>query len=287
MRTFNIVADKNLHGKTFGHFLKNVLNFSDNLITLLKKGDNTFINGVHCTVRTVINQGDNINIILPETEKSTVIPVKGSLDILYEDEDVLAVNKPHSMPTHPSKYHLTDSLANLVCGHYGEEFVFRAITRLDKDTTGIVLIAKNQYSAHLLNLSMRNNDINKEYLALCYGVLTEKTEITGYIKKETERGIKRIVSAHGNYAHTLCEPVENDGQITLVKLYPKTGRTHQLRVHMSHIGHPLCGDFLYGKKDGCEKTMLHCHKLTFNHPLTKSKITLTAPIPDEYKIKRL
>lgn len=285
MKEFNFFIEKSLEGTTIKYLLKKQMRFSDKMITELKKEDCIFVNGHPCTARTVLNHGDNIKIIIPETRKNNIIPVAEPLEILYEDEDIIAVSKPSDMPTHPSKYHLTGTLANAVCGYLGKDFVFRAVTRLDKDTSGIVLIAKNKYTAEVMNRQMRENRIKKEYLAVCVGNLSEPIEIAANIKKESDRGIKRVVSEDGKYALTHCVPIKSRDGLTLVRLIPETGRTHQLRVHMSYAGYPLYGDFLYGTEVSGITTMLHCEKLTFFHPSSGNKITVTAPVPSHFAIK--
>ena len=154
----------------------------------------------------------------------------------------------------------------------------------DKDTTGIVLIAKNRYSAEILNRQIRNKTIKKEYIAICCGIIDKTGIIETNIKKETSYGIKRTVCPDGQFAKTLYIPVRSKNGNTLVKLYPETGRTHQLRVHMSHIGHPLFGDYLYGTEVNGSRTMLHCEALQFIHPTTKKQVCIKAPLPDDYFI---
>ena len=286
MKTLKFTITEQLNNKTVKYLLFNHLELSDKLVTDLKKGEYIRLNGENCTVRRVMKTGDTVSITIPETEISDIVPVKGELDILYEDEDIIAINKPSNMPTHPTKYHIDDTLANLVCGYMGEAFIFRAVNRLDKDTTGIVLIAKNRYSAEMLNRQIRNKEIIKEYVAICNGVINQDGRIEEKIKKETERGIKRIISPDGQYAKTNYYPVKSENGCTLIKLHPETGRTHQLRVHMAHIGHPLYGDYLYGKEIPGRRTMLHCSAMYFVHPSANIKMLLTAPLPDDFFINQ-
>ena len=283
MKTIEITITEQLNNKTVKHLLFNVLELSDKLVTDLKKGEYITVNSEKCTVRKELETGDVLKIIIPETETSDIIPVKGELEILFEDEDIIALNKPANMPTHPTKYHIDDTLANLVCGYLGNGFVFRAVNRLDKDTTGVVLIAKNRYSAEILNRQIRNKEIEKTYMAICCGILENSGTVEENIKKETVRGIKRIISPDGQYAKTKYYPVKTQGNYTLVKLCPKTGRTHQLRVHMAHIGHPLYGDYLYGKEENI-RTLLHCSEMSFTHPITKEKMCIKAHLTDDFFI---
>ena len=290
MKELNIVANNCLDGRTIKYVLEKHLLLSDKLVSDLKKGEYILVNGTYSTVRKTVSIGDEIKIIIPEMQENEIVCENGFLDILYEDEDVIAVNKPAGMPTHPSRHHVTGTLANLVCGYLGNEFVFRSITRLDKDTTGVVLIAKNRYSAEMLNRQMRNKSIKKEYLAICKGQISEEFTVEACIKKESERGIKRIVSPDGQYAKTYCFPVETKNGLTLVKVVPETGRTHQIRVHLAHNGYPLYGDYLYGKEVAGTRTMLHCERLTFTHPCTGADVNIIAKIPEDFieilKIRR-
>ena len=285
MKKLEIKTDNQLNNKTVKHLLFNYLELSDKLVTDLKKGRYIKVNGNDCTVRNILKVGDIVTITVPETETNSIVPIPGKIDILYEDEDIIAINKPANMPTHPTKYHIDDTLANLVCGYLGKDFVFRAVNRLDKDTTGIVLVAKNRYSAEMLNRQIRHKTIKKEYTAICCGVIDSEGVIEANIKKETSNGIKRIISPDGQYAKTIYNPVKSQDDNTLVRLYPETGRTHQLRVHMNHIGHPLLGDYLYGKELRGLRTMLHCETLSFLHPSTKKQLCINAPLPEDFLIK--
>ena len=284
MKTIEITITEQFNNKTVKYMLFDYLELSDKLVCDLKKGEYIKVNEEVCTVRKVLKTGDVLKILIAETEENNIEPVKGELDILFEDEDIIAINKPANMPTHPTKYHLTDTLANLVCGHLGKNFVFRAVNRLDKDTTGVVLIAKNRYSAEMLNKQIRSKEIKKTYMAICRGTLKGDGTVEAPIKKETTKGIKRIVSPDGQYAKTQYFAIKTQDNNTLVKLCPKTGRTHQLRVHMAHIGNPLYGDYIYGTE--CEvRTLLHCSQMEFTHPATKKEICIHAHLPKDFFIK--
>ena len=284
MKILEFKATEQLNNKTLKHLLFNTLELSDKLVADLKKGDFIFVNGEKSTVRKELKTGDIVKITIPETEKSDIVPVKGELEILFEDEDIIAVNKHANMPTHPTKYHVDDTLANLVCGYLGKDFVFRAVNRLDKDTTGVVLVAKNRYSAEILNRQIRNKEIEKTYMAICCGIMENYGIVEENIKKETERGIKRIVFPDGQYAKTMYNPIKSENGYTLVKLSPKTGRTHQLRLHMAHIGYPIYGDYIYGKEEQT-RALLHCSEMAFKHPITKEKMCIKSHLPDDFFIQ--
>ncbi len=207
------------------------------------------------------------------------------LDILFEDEHILAVNKKSGMPTHTSHGHNSGTLANAVMGHCGE-ITFRAVNRLDKNTSGIVLIAKNGAIAGSLK-----NSVQKEYVAIVHGEISSSGEICAPIKRKGEYRMEREVSPDGDYAKTLFEPIKTGENYSFIRLKLLTGRTHQIRVHMSYLGHPLLGDDLYGGKAdlGFTHHALHCEKLTFTHPITGENTVLNAPLPEKFKnaLKRI
>lgn len=245
-----------------------------------------FVNGEKCTVRKELANGDLIKIIIPEPKNNGyVIKQNGKVNIIYENDDILIADKPANMPIHPSKYYQTNTLANYICGYMGDGFTYRAITRLDKDTSGVVLIAKNRYSADLLNRLMREQKIKKEYFAICEGILKEPICVEERIARKSKTGVLRVVSSDGKYSKTEIYPVKDNGENTLLKVLPITGRTHQIRVHLSHIGHPIYSDYLYGKETDCVRTLLHCYKISFENPYSEEKFEFVSNIPDDFFIK--
>lgn len=282
MHQLKLRIDTCHHGKTVKQILYGYWKLSTRQIVILKKSRGIRVNGEVCTVRRELLEGDLVTADLPETEKSHILPQKGDLSILFEDAFLLAVNKNAGMATHPTPYDPTGTLANLVCGYLGEEFVFRAANRLDKATTGIVLIAKDRYTAEGLNRQLRENLVRKEYHAVCCGSLTEKGEIETFLRKKTPTGITYEIAPEGKLAKTRYTPVKPHPKGTLVQLQPITGRTHQLRIHMSSIGHPIYGDFLYGTEDPAVGLLLHCSGISFLHPVTHQECTLHAPLPQTF-----
>lgn len=257
------------------------------VLTELKKSSE----GILCDGKSVFAThrvlcGDEVVITLTDKASTNIEPIKIPLDIIYEDEDILVVNKPRSMPTHPSQNHHSDSLANAVMGYYMDSpITFRVITRLDKDTSGVVVIAKNKISAGILTEQMVNKSIDKEYVALCCGLFDyTKGTIEEPIARKEGSAILREVNPNGKYALSEYEVISSKDDMTLVRLFPKTGRTHQLRVHMAHIGHPIYGDYLYGNSEGDAMTRLHCAQITLTQPLTKEQLIFKAPIPDDMYI---
>ena len=265
-------------GRLIKDFLRQKLSLSVTLIKKVKFGG-VFVNGEVVTMRRLLCAGDKVRVVLPIGEESEhVEPIDMPLTVLYEDEYILAVDKPINMPTHPSRYNSLVTLANLVRSYIGKSFVFRAITRLDRDTSGIVLIAKDQRTAARLSEEMKRGRIEKTYEALlskapenCAG------EIDAPIEREAPDSIKRSVREDGKSALTRYEVKEilPDGR-AVCRVNPITGRTHQIRVHMAHIGAPLYADFLYGERIEGEKYSLRCVSLSFLHPYTNEKITIKA-----------
>lgn len=261
--------------------LKNTLNLSGTLISRLKRQEGAVsLNGKDVRLIERVKKGDLLKIVVSEKRSEKIAPAEIPLDILFEDGDVLVINKPRSMPIHPVRNHRDDTLANGVANYLSTACI-HIITRLDKDTSGVVLIAKNPVSATFLTEEMKRGRIEKEYVAVIDGVLNpENGKIDAPIKRKSEKGIARCVSLDGKEAVTLYETIKSDGNYSLVKLCPVTGRTHQLRVHMSYMNCPIYGDGMYGASEK-GRTLLHCKKLCFLHPETKEKFMVEAPIPED------
>ena len=278
-RTFDYIIEPQDDQKTIKSFLVGCGRIS---LTCLKKikfaDDGILLNGKRVYVTEKLNIGDHLQINISDDKQSSVIPVKGDIEILYEDEDLLIVDKPPYMPVHPSKGHPEDSLANIVTSYYyqnGQSFAFRCVTRLDKNTSGVVVIAKNAFTHDSLRKQLVTCSIEKKYQALVHGKTKEFGTIDAPIYRPDAATIKREVSPRGAFAVTHYKTIKTENDISFIELTPETGRTHQIRVHMSFIGHPLCGDFLYGdENDGYPRQMLHAFQISFLHPVSKEKITV-------------
>lgn len=273
-KVFEIIAE----GGDFPVSVKDYLRRLGISVTLVKKAKygGIMLNEKVVTVRAEVNPGDKLEIYLDE-EKSEAIPQMDiPISVLYEDDDILAVDKPINMPTHPSKGNNLPTLANAVMHYYKGNFVFRSVNRLDRDTSGIVIIAKNRISASALSDSMKKGLWEKKYSALVDGIPKPKVAtIDAPIERIEEGNIKRTVRADGKRAITKYKVVEEYADSALCEITLLTGRTHQIRVHMSHIGHPLVSDFLYGKPSDKEYH-LRCVEIKFPHPTSKKEIIIRA-----------
>lgn len=285
-RKFVFNIDEKLQNREVKYILENELRCSANIISKLKQGEYILLNNKHVTVRQKVRTGDKLEIVLPNERSDNI--VKNSdikFQILFEDDDILVVDKPANIPTHPSLNHYSDTLANGVINYYDGHFTFRAVNRLDRETSGVVLIAKNILSAHLLSDQVKKRKITKIYYAITENIPENETgEINAPIARERESIIKRCVREDGKEAKTIFKIIEKNDKNALVKAEPVTGRTHQIRVHFSHIGCPLFGDKMYGSKVENERVRLHCKKIIFNHPITDEVLCIECDLPDDFNI---
>lgn len=267
--------------------LKQELKLSANAIKRVKCGG-LEVGGEAVTVRHLLKEGEVLTISFSESEGSKIEPLELPLDIVYEDEYLLAVNKPTDMPVHPCRGNHLPTLAEGVMHYLGRNFVFRAVNRLDRDTSGIVLIAKDADSAYRLGELLKRGEIQKEYVAITLGVPSpRKGVIDAPIVRECEGNIRRVVREDGKHALTHYEVLSvssaaiqgEERTLARLRILPVTGRTHQIRVHLSHIGTPLLYDFLYGERGEQEHYFLHCERLFFVHPITKEHLEIVAPSP--------
>lgn len=289
MREFTLTIGHNFNGKDIKFILKNHFKLSDSMITRLKSGNGILLNGNKEFVIKKVKTGDFLKITLPQEKSENIVPNDIPLDIIYEDEDILAVNKPADMPTHPSIRHYEGTLANGVMHYYKDiPFTFRAVTRLDRDTSGVVVIAKNAVCADRLSRQLQTGEFRKEYAAVCVGVPKEKSgRIDAPIKRAKEGIITRCIAEDGKRAISDYEVLEEMCGLSLVRLLPHTGRTHQLRLHLAYIGTPIYADFLYGTDIPDERIRLHCRRVAFTHPFTGQPVRLEAPLPEDMNLKNI
>ena len=262
------------------HFLKGRCGLSTRMITQLKREKNGILmNGK--ILRTVdrVEAGAEVVVSLPR-EEMRIEPCEGSLDIVYEDSALLVVNKPPFMPVHPVKQYQTDTLANLAAYHsreIGEDYVFRAVNRLDRNTSGLVLIAKERFTVNILKRA-----VYKEYLALVHGRLDGEGTVALPIGLHPDSKIRRHVVNEGPLCITHYRSLYSSKELSVLSLWLETGKTHQIRCHMAHLGHPLLGDDLYGgSRELINRHALHCKTMRFVHPVTQKKTELFAALPDD------
>lgn len=281
------------NGLTVKKVLLDRLRFSRASVTALKMREKgILVNGEHKTVRHVLSQGETLSLRTEDTAPSKRIREScGDIDILFEDEDVLAVNKPAGMAVHPSKKLQDDTLAGRIL-HHRYPMVFRAAGRLDKDTSGVVICAKSQVISAKFFHMIRDHRIQKEYLVLTESekVPPREGEIQLCIRRDEESYIKRVCfpadgsEKESETALTRFRLIESRGKYHLFLASPITGRTHQLRAHFSALGFPLAGDTLYGEtSEIIGRQGLHCLRLTFPHPTSGEEISVTAPLHEDFK----
>lgn len=283
------IISKEYDGICLRSYLRSVLNISRaELITLKKKEDGIVLNGKKVTVRAILKEGDILSLNRNDDISSlNIVPVELPLDIIYEDDDIIALNKPPYMPTHPSHEHQYDTLANALAFYFKNQntpFVFRSVNRLDRDTSGIVLVAKNKSVAYKLSKDMSNFAFEKTYFVLAEGTIDNNFSVKANMKRCDDSSIKRCICSddEGQYSFTGFEVINNYEKFTALYAKPKTGRTHQIRLHLSYAGFPIVGDSLYGNESTLiDRQCLHCVRLSFIHPVTDKKITLNAPIPSD------
>lgn len=287
----NIDITPELDGLTVFDLLRRRMHISTGTLTLLKNSPTGItVNSVRVTVRHRLSAGERLSLDLAdkdETGTSEIIPKKLPLSVLFEDDDIIVADKPAGMPTHPTHGHLDDTLANALAYRAavrGEPFVFRPANRLDRNTSGIVLLAKNRFAASRLYEEMKRGAIRKTYVAITEGVPSPASgRVDAPIARADEGILMRVVRDDGAPSVTDYSVMRTsrDGKYALVALRPLTGRTHQIRVHMAHIGCPLIGDFLYGREcpEMIARHALHAVRLEFDHPTTGKLIRMSSPLP--------
>lgn len=282
-------------GKSILQFLRKK-DFSRNVITQLKKTENGItVNGIWEYASYILKENEVLSLTLEEPPDdgcmaaSRELPPESSLPPLvavYEDEDLLVINKPANMPIHPSIGNYGNTLADAVRVHAmqrQESYPYRCINRLDRDTSGLTVIAKNAYSSCILYKQMRERAIHRVYYAIAEGLMEEKGTVNAPIARKQASMIERIVDFEsGGHAVTHYEALMHKNGLTFLKLRLETGRTHQIRVHMRHIGHPLIGDFLYNPSNSdMGRQALHAGELAFTHPASGQPLQFYAPLPED------
>jgi 23S rRNA pseudouridine1911/1915/1917 synthase len=276
----------NQDGMNIRSYLREIQGISRALLVACKHVRGILLNGKPTYLDHPVKIGDEIQLIVPEEESENIVPEPIPFAPVYEDDEILIVNKSPNMCIHPTMLHPTGTLANGVVYSWlerGEKRKFRPVTRLDKDTSGLVLIAKSQFAHQQLAILQQKGAIHRYYEALVHGVVAkDQGVICAPIMRKPDSIMERIVHEKGQHAVTHYTVLERFKDCTHVQLKLETGRTHQIRVHMKYINHPLLGDDLYGgKTDWISRQALHARKLSFIHPLTKEDLSFTTDLPDD------
>lgn len=283
MRTLEYVVGNESEGKKLYSFLKGSVHLSTKLIRSLKRTENgLMINGAHAKTPDILKTGDVVTLNLPDDEK-TAEPGETMPEVIYEDSDILVVNKPPFMPIHESHNHQGDTLANCVCGYLSKKGMscsFRAVGRLDKGTSGLVVCALNSHAAARLS-----GNIEKTYYALATGHFEGSGTIDKPIFRPDPMKTLRTADDRGDRAVTHWEALAADEELTLLKIRLETGRTHQIRVHFAFLGAPLLGDRMYGEeREDITHQALHCGEVTFIQPITGEIIVCRAEMPQDMSV---
>lgn len=281
MRTLEYVVTKDKEGFTAERFLRGSCGVSLALLRKLKRVERGLLrNGEHIRSIDILHEGDVVQINIPDDDRPAQASFL-SVPVVYEDSDIIVFNKPANMPVHPTHNHQGDTLANAYAAHlagHGEAAAFRPINRIDRDTTGLVLVCK-----HTLSAAKMRNRLNKVYYAICEGELSGCGRIDAPIRRCEGPGIKREVGEGGKQSITNWEVLESCNGVTLLRIILETGRTHQIRCHFAdYMKMPLCGDDMYGgSRDRISRQALHCGELSFVHPMTDELITLRCDLPED------
>jgi 23S rRNA pseudouridine1911/1915/1917 synthase len=282
MLTFHINYNPTSDGLTIHRYARQQLKMSLTAWRKFKHTGSIILNGRAALPGDLLRPGDVLSFDCQVITK--LKPADGLLDIAYEDASLLVVNKPAGLLVHPTSNQLEITLANYVIGYYHrqlEQLAFHPVHRLDRNTSGLILIAKNPYIQQQLSGKF-SSCFTRCYLALVQGILQNSGTIDAPIGRKSDSIIERIVTKKGQQSITEYKVIENFPTATLLSLSLLTGRTHQIRVHLAHIGHPLLGDDLYGgNRDLIARHALHSAELTFIHPILQTQIHLQSPLPDD------
>lgn len=284
MRIINYIITDEYDSRPLLHFLKGHIKLSTHIVQSLRHTNGAvLINKKTARLVDKVFAGDELELHLPEKTSAPLLWEK-EISIIYEDEDLLVVNKPSGISTHPTWNHPNETLSNAVANYLIKSnqgsSAARAIGRLDKVTSGVMIFAKNAFSASLLN-----GNVEKTYNALVIGNMEKSGTIDAPIYRPDSGKTIRAVGDKGDKAVTHWKAIGNFKDFTLLEIKTETGRTHQIRVHCAHIGHPLLGDIMYGapETEFLKRAALHCRSISLLHPITNEPLTFVAPLPDDMK----
>lgn len=271
-------------GRKIKHYARSSMGVSYGQFSSLKLREGLRVNGQTVHANHILMPGDVVEIVIEEQTSSNVAPAKGPVDIVYEDDDIMIINKPAPLACQASARNAEPALENRLAFLRGPEFIFRPLNRLDKGTSGLMCAAKHAHACQLLQKTLHTDDYVREYLAVTEGALEGEGTIDKPIAKIDAASVKRVIDPErGQRAVTHYRTEKVCGQRSLVRLRLETGRTHQIRVHLSSIGHPITGDFLYGTETDelPGRFALHSARLRLIQPLTGETIDISSPLPDE------
>lgn len=281
-----IIDEKN-DGKKFIHFLKVELNMSTRFTRKMAKNGLGKINGKRAINSDILKTGDIVEITLDGEEEQDITAEDIPINVVYEDKDLLIVNKPPFMVVHPTRSHQTGTLANGIVNYFrktNQDCIVRLVNRLDRDTSGLVMIAKSQFAHQQMANMLMSNSIEKYYIAIAEGNIKHGGTIDLPIGRPSPESIKREVMENGQRAITHYEVLSSSEEMSCVKVKLETGRTHQIRVHLSHLGHPLLGDTLYGRESShINRQALHAYKLKFFSIRDNKLVEAEAEVPEDMK----
>lgn len=287
-RNIDYIIDEDSAGLRVEQFLRRKRYSGQNLSEIKRMPKSILVNGVHYYMRQELSTGDHLQVRICETQISEKIPpTKLPLDIIYEDEDLLVLNKPAGMPIHPSLNNYTNSMANALAYYFqsqGKPFIFRCCNRLDRDTSGLTIVSKHLVSGSILSDMTKYREVHREYLAIARGSVTpSEGTIQAPLGRKEGTIIERTVDwEHGEDAVTHYKVVKEANGHSLVSLRLETGRTHQIRIHMKYLGYPLIGDYLYNPDmEYMTRQALHSHHMEFTHPITGEHMSFTASLPED------
>lgn len=285
MRILTYMAGAQDAGRSVQGVLERELQLSSSLISRLKsRPDGILVNGKKVYTTYALSPGDRLTASVgDEAPRRKLTPCPMELDIVYEDEDFLIVNKPAGLAVQPTRNEGEMTLENGLLAYLPEGIYPHPVSRLDRGTTGLMAVGKSGYAHELLKRRLHTRDYYREYRGIIPGTITPAAgRIEGGITTEPGSSYKRCVSPTGAPSLTEYETLETRGGFSLLRLIPRTGRTHQLRVHLAYAGHPLAGDWLYGEpREDIQRPALHSCLLYLKHPLTGEEMTFTAPLPKD------
>ena len=274
-------------GRKIKFYVRGAMGVSYGQFASLKMREGMRVNGVPVHANYILRTGDRVEVAIEETGSSLAEPVAGEVDVRYEDDTLMILNKPAPLACQSSSRNAAPALENFLMAKYGDGFVFRPLNRLDKGTSGLMCAAKNAHAYQLMQKTLHTGDYLRQYLAVVCGRLEGSGVVDAPIAKEDAASVRRVVDFEkGKPAVTRWESQGIFGDYSLVRLTLETGRTHQIRVHMAHLSHPVAGDFLYGTELAClpGRFALHSARIRLIHPMTGEVLEITSPLPEELQI---